>query len=364
LKTAFNILFVVIVGLTGLWMVSCDDKSDTNYTIEGKLDNLSINKLALVQEITNDSLVLDTILVGEKGEFKYKGKIDEATVMSLFIGEGTMPVNMLVEPGYSVKIKGNALQSDLIEVKGGTVNDDVNDFRLKNSGLLQSRHRILSKNENLDPAELKNINLQLARNVREYVELNPTKIASVLLMNEYSINNISAELLGKDIELLQGNAENFYLTTNLKAYYDKIKGSSVGAVAPEIELKDIKGKYVKLTESRGKRVLLVFDLKDSPTNTVYFDKLKESQKALKDSVRFISIVIDENEKKPDPKTIEIAKSLNWTVLLDGKKWNSKEVRKFNVTSAPYMILVSKDGTIEERDVVLDSLVAQFGKKQK
>lgn len=364
MKTVYNILCVMIIGFAGLWIVSCDDKSDTNYTIDGKIENLSIKRLALVQEITNDSLVLDTILVNDRGEFKYRGKIEEATVMSLFIGEGTTPVNMLMEPGYNVKIKGNALQSDLIEVKGGTINDDVNDFRLKNSGLLQSRHRILSKNGNLDPAELKNINLQLARNVREYVIQNPTKIASVLLMNEYSINNISAELLEKDIEELQGSAANFYLTTNLKAYYDKIKGSSVGAVAPEIELKNVKGKTVKLTDSRGKRVLLVFDLKDSPTNTVYFDKLKESQKALKDSVKFISIVIDEDDKNPDPKTVEIANSLNWTVLLDGKKWNSKEVKKYNVKSAPYMILVSKDGMIEERDVELDSLVVQFSQKGK
>lgn len=362
MKTILNIILVVIIGFVGF--VSCDEKSDTNYSIEGKLDNLSIKSLPLIQEITNDSLVLDTITVNEKGEFKYKGKIEEATMMSLFIGEGTMPVNILIEPGYDVKIKGDALLSDLVEVKGGIVNDDINNFRVKNVGLLQSRHRILSKNENLDPAELKNINLQLARNVREYVAQNPTKIASVILMNEYSINNTSAELLGKDIELLQGAAANFYLTTNLKDYYDKIKVSSVGAVAPNIELKNVKGKTVKLTDFKGKPVLLVFDLKGSPADTLYFDKLKKGQKALKDSVEFISIVIDENEIKPAPETVKIAKSLGWTVLLDGKKWNSKEVRKYNVTSAPYMILVSKDGLIEERDVVLDSLVVRFGKKVK
>lgn len=365
LKTIFfKIVFILLIGFVGLFITSCGKKSDTNYNIEGKLDNLSVNNIYILKEVTNDSLVLDTIKVEKKGEFTFKGTVHEPTMLSLFIGEGTVPVRMLVEPGYNVKVKGDALQSDLIEVKGGTVNDDINEFKVKNASLLQSKHRILSKNENLDPAELKNINLQLARNIREYVEKNPTKIAGVILMNEYSINNTSAEQLGEDVELLKGAAANFYLTTQLKAYYDKIKVSAIGAVAPNIELKNIKGKTVKLQDFKGKPVLLIFDLKNSPTDTDYFDKLKSSRKKLKGKVEFVSIVIDENDKKPDPKTVEIANSLDWTVLLDGKKWNSKEVKKYNVTSAPYMILVSSEGLIEDRGVSLDSLIVDFDKQEK
>lgn len=358
----FKILFVSFIGLTALLATSCDKQSDTNYSIEGKIDNLSVDNIYILEAVTNDSIVLDTIKINKKGEFSFKGKVVAPTILSLYIGEGTMPVHLLAEPGYNVKVKGDALESDIIEVRGGQINDDINDFKVKNASLLQSKHRILGKNNNLDPAELKNIDLQLARNVREYVEENPTKIASVVLMNEYSINNTSAEQLGKDIELLKGAAANFYLTTSLKAYYDKIKVSAVGAVAPAIELKNAKGKAVKLQDLKGKPVLLIFDLKDSPTNTEYFDKLKDTQKKLKDKVQFVSIVIDENDKKPDPKTIETANSLDWTVLLDGKKWNSKEVKKYNVTSAPYMILISGEGLIEERAVSLDSLLVRYEKE--
>ena len=364
MKTTFHIIAGIILILLGLNMSSCEKKTNTNFSIEGKIDNLSVDKIALIKEITSDSLVLDTISINEKGEFSYNGTVDEATMMALYIGKETAPVSMLVEPGYNVRIKGDAVQADLIEIKGGQVNDDINEFNVRNASLLQSRHRILSKNENLDPAELRNINLQLGRSVREYVDQNPTKIASVILMNNYSINNISVEALGEDIEKLKGVAANFYMTTDLKAYYDKVKVSAVGAVAPEIELKNIRGKNVKLTDLRGKPVLLIFDLKDSPTNTVYFDKLKDTQKALKDSVQFVSIVIDDNPKSPDPHTVETAKSLKWTVLLDGKKWNSKEVKKYNVTSAPYMILISKEGLIQERGVELDSLKVKFAKKEK
>jgi hypothetical protein len=87
--------------------------------------------------------------------------------------------------------------------------------------------------------------------------------------------------------------------------------------------------------------------------------LKDSYKELKDKVSFITIIIDEDEKNPDSKLVETANALDWTVLLDGDKWNSKEVRKYNVKTVPYMILISKEGSIEKRDVVLDSLLVKY-----
>ncbi len=362
--SALNIFLLLIIGTLGLITTSCGKNKNTNFSVEGKIENLPVTEIYAIKEITSDSLSIDTIQISKDGEFSFKGEVIGPTMASLFCGQNTEPVSFFLEPNYNVKIKGDITQPDLIEIKGGSVNDDIQDFKSKNINLLQSRSRILSKHENLDPAELKNINLQIARNVRDYVERNPAKIASVVLMNEYSINNISAELLGTDIGLLKGSAADFYLTTALRAYYDRIKISAVGAVAPPITLKNTKGKTVSLSDFKGKPVLLVFDLKDAPADTSYFNALKDAQKKLNGKVTFISIVIDENEKSPDPKTVKIANSLNWTVLLDGKKWNSKEVKKYNIRTAPYMLLISPEGIIEERDVSLDSLVVQFSKETK
>lgn len=358
-----NIAFLLIACALGVAITACSKKSNSNFDIEGRLENLSVSEAYAIREISNDTISIDTIKISKNGEFSYKGKVEGASLISIFYGGATEPVNVFIEAGYNVKIKGDILQPDLIEIKGGVVNDDINDFKIRNASLFQARNRVLGKNENMDPAELKNLNLQLARSVREYVEHNPTKIAGVILMNEYSIYNVSAELLGKDIELLKGPAADFYPSTPLKSYYDRIKTSAVGAVAPGIKLKSSKGKMVNLQDFRGKPVLLIFDLKDAPANTKYFEALKSAQKKLKGKVEFLSIVIDENEKSPSQKTLDVANSLDWTVLLDGKKWNSKEVKKYNITSAPYMLLISSQGIIEERDVSLDSLVLKYDKDE-
>ncbi|MBF0576689.1 DUF4369 domain-containing protein [Dysgonomonas sp. GY617] len=349
---------LVIFSLLILSVTSCTN-SDVNFTVEGKLENLSVPKIYAVKEITKDSVSIDTITVEKGGKFSYKGKVESQALVSLFVGEGLKPLRFFLEPNYKVSITGNALEGDLVEIRGGRVNNDLADFKKKNANILQSRYRILAKNENLDVSELKNVNYQLARCVRECVESDPAKIAAVILMNDFSINNISVDLLGNDIDLLKGEAANFYLTTSLKDYYDRVKISMVGSVAPDITLQSTRGKSVSLKDFRGKPVLLIFDLKEAPSNEAYFNLLKETQKTLKDKVQFVAIVIDEDDKSPDPKIVEIANSLDWTVLLDGRKWNSQAVKKYNVTEAPYMILISKDGVIEDRDVTFEALLELY-----
>lgn len=352
---------LIVFSLIILFATSCTSNSDNNFSVEGKLENITASNIYAMKRISQDSMSIDTITVDKEGKFTYKGHVEFQALVSLFAGEGTKPITFFLEPDYKVSVKGNAHEADLVEVRGGRVNDDLNEFKIKNSNVLQSRYRILAKNENIDVSELKNVNFQLARCVREYVESNPAKIASVILMNEFSINNISIELLGNDIEQLKGEAAEFYLTTSLKEYYDRVKISMVGSIAPDFTLKSTQGKNISLKDFKGKSVLLIFDLKDAPSNESYFSLLKDAQKKLKGQVEFLAIIIDENDKDPDPQIIEIANSLDWTVLLDGRKWNSQAVKKYNVTEAPYMILISPDGVIEDRDVSFEALIEKYKK---
>lgn len=354
-------IFKTIIILSAVAFFSCKSASDNNYEVNGKLENLSGNEIYAVQNFSLDSIRIDTIKISDGGQFKFVGKVSNPTLVTLFYNDKFAPLRFFIDQNYSVQIRGNAKDPLTIEVKGGIINDDLNTFKKENYNLLASRFRIFDKNTPVDPAHLKNVDFQLSRIVRGYVEKNPSKLSSVILMDEYSKGTLSPELLNKDIELLTGAAADYYLTTSLKDYNDKALASSVGANAPNIKLKDTRGKWVNLGDFRNKNVLLVFDLKEAPQNSIYFAKLKETQKELKNKVDFISIVVDEDSAKPDPQTIKIANSLDWTVLLDSKKWNSKEVIKYNITTLPYMILLSPEGQILERGVSIDSLAIVLDK---
>lgn len=352
-KKIIHILFSIIL-LSSVF--SCKSTDDRNFTVEGKLEGLEDSQVFIVKNYSQDSLSVDTIKDIENGIFRFEGKVENPTLVTLFYTDKYPPLCFVIDKNYSVQIKGKASDPLSIDIKGGEINNDLNSFRNENKNLLTSRFRAFDKNSPVDPAQLKNIDFQLSRVVRDYVEQNPTKLASVILMNEYAKGTLAPELLSQDIKLLQGAAADYYLTTSLRDYNDFVMSSMVGADAPQIELESTKGKLVKLSDYKGKNVLLIFDLKDAPLNKIYFSKLKEAQNELKKKVEFLAIVVDEDARNPTKGTLDIANSLDWTVLLDSKKWNSKEVIKYNIKTLPYMILVSPEGKILERDISVDSLV--------
>ena len=339
-----------------LFLLSCKSTDNNNFTVDGKLEGLENHEIYVVKNYSLDSLSVDTIKDIKDGAFRFSGNVENPTLVTLFYTDKYPPLRFVIDKDYSVQIKGNVEDPFNIDIKGGVINDDLNAFRKENKNLLISRFRVLEKNNPVDPAHLKNIDFQLSRVVRDYVAQNPTKLASVILMDEYAKAILAPELLNHDIQQLQGAAADYYLTTSLKNYNDFVMASMVGADAPEIELESTKGKLVKLSDFRDKNVLLIFDLKDAPLNKIYFTKLKEAQNELKKKVEFLAIVVDEDAQNPDKETLSIANSLDWTVLLDSKKWNSKEVIKYNIKTLPYMILVSPEGKILERDISIDSLV--------
>lgn len=356
--------YIYIVLFLLLSMVGCKpstSSADENFKVDGQFENLTTSDIYVVKNYSLDSLSIDTIKLSKDGSFHLEGKIENPTLITLFYTEKYPPLRFFIDKDYAVQIKGDAQDPLSIEVKGGIINDDLNTFRKENKNLLTSRFRALDKDNPVDPAQLKNIDFQLSRAVRDYVAKNPTKLSSVILMDEYGKGTLSPELLNQDIKQLQGAAADYYLTTTLKEYNDAVLASMVGAYAPSIELENTKGKLVKLSDYKGKNVLLIFDLKDAPKNTSYFNKLRDSYKELKGKLEYLAIVVDENQDKPDPETVKVGSSVNWNVLLDSKKWNSKEVMKYNIKTLPYMILVSSEGKILERDISIDSLVVNFDK---
>lgn len=353
LKNRTQLLFYLCL----LFIVSsCKSADNSNFTVEGQLEGLENNEVFVVKNYALDSVSVDTIRDIKDGVFRFSGNVENPTLVTLFYTEKYPPLRFIIDKDYSVQIKGNVSDPLNIEIKGGVVNDDLTAFKKNNRNLLISRFRVFEKNNPVDPSHLKNIDYQLSRAVRDYVSENPSKLASVILMDQYAKGSLAPELLNEDINKLEGAAADYYLTTTLKNYNDFITASMVGADAPQIELESTKGKLVKLSDFKGKSVLLIFDIKGAPLNKIYFSKLKDAQKELKDKVEFLAIVVDEDIKNPDKQTLSVANSLDWTVLLDSKKWNSKEVIKYNIKTLPYMILVSPEGKIIERDISIDSLL--------
>jgi len=358
----FKQLIISSLSIFILFAFSCKKQSD-DFTVKGKLANLSDTCFYVAIE-NGDKPIIDTIDINKDGEFSFKGQVDTLTMMSMYFNKNEKYTYILVDKGWNIDMKGDVLYPDLIEVKGGDINDDLTSFKNKNKDLLMSRAKLFSTGQDSIPekearservGELKNINFELSNIAAEYIKSNPDKIASVILLESFFKNELSLDRLDENIELLRGKAETFPLTTRMKEYSQKVKLSRVNAYAPNFTLKNTADKEVKLTDYRGKYVLLSFvsttckacDLERKDAVEVY-NQLKKD----KANIDFISIVIN-TEVEPIPKAA--ADSVKWALLPDTGSWSSKTFDQYNIHEIPYHILISPQGIILERDVAILSL---------
>mgnify|MGYP000944877466 CR=1 FL=1 len=359
----YIIKFSLILLLLTLGLVSCNKKNG-DFRVSGQLENISGSHFLAAYEVGN-SLIVDTVPV-DNGEFSFRGKVDTLTIMRLYFNKNTKVPDMylFVDRNWHVKMNGNILYPDLIEVSGGDVNDDLTSFKKKNETLLLSRAEILeaagkdsssAQDDQKYIMELKNVNFELSNIAASYVKNNPDKIASVVLINTFFRDETSIPRLDESLNLLKGKAENFPLTNDLKEYSSNVKRSSVGASCPSFNLKDKDGNNVSPFQYRGKYLLLSFvsttcetcKMERQDAIRIYNDLRKK-----KENIEFLTIVID-SEIEEIPKTAK--DSIKWTLLADKGSWASKTFDLYNVREVPYNILISPTGTILERDLPILAL---------
>jgi len=360
-----NISFFTGVLLVFLLItVSCDKQTD-RFEVTGKLENLAGDYFYMSHEL-GDLVHIDTIPVNAKGEFSYKAKVDTLTVMSLYFNQNTKNTFILVNKNWKVELKGDALYPDLIDVKGGDVNDDITDFKNTNKDLLKSRADILKSAEdrilNGDSTvakdyvmDLKNINFELSNLAAAYVKANPEKIASVMLINSFFKDETSIPRLEENLSFLKGKATDFPLAEELRNFKNKVKASAIGAYAPSFPLKDIKEKDIQLSDLKGKYVLLSFvattcDVcRDERRDMIaVYNELKKQKK----NIEFISIVKDDEQV---PISENITDSVKWNIAPVKGGWSAKPFDLYYVREIPYNILISPTGYILERDLPIHDL---------
>ena len=118
--------------------------------------------------------------------------------------------------------------------------------------------------------------------------------------------------------------------------------SLAGLKAYDFKLKTLEGKEVKLSDYRGKVVILIFWSTTCPVcerempvlSKWYHEKYKDK------GVEVLSIVINTKDKKKIKKTIE-KWGFNFVVLLPDKD----VLRKYFVPGTPTFYIIRKDGTV-------------------
>ena len=386
-KTAVVILLIVIISSTiyMLWNKSEDGEQELtpNFSISGKIEGAE-NQRIYVEAPSNRGMiqVADT-LISSSGSFKLEGNIPDIGYYLLRVGENQaniIPItlvpkdvlkinctldNFSTEPNTSGTEWTSALNDYLKLLKQFQIDKDVLEAKITEDTTDEINNQFLIIKSKLD-STIKTKMLNDPSNAFNIV------ISSSLLPSS-NFDNWDKDNL-KIMKVIANAFELKYPRTSVSksfrkqvdelesAYIIFLNSNNGTREAPEISANNPDGKPIKLSDLRGKIVLIDFWAswcapcrKENPTIVKLYEKYKDKDFTI------LSVSLDQD-------------IINWrgAIKIDGLKWpnhisdlkgwGSAVISSYNFNAIPYTVLVNKEGKIigeDLRGIELEQKIAEI-----
>jgi hypothetical protein len=210
------LLLIVICSLT---MYSCMQQKDRQVTVKGAVTHLGSTELYVTYTNAQFKRSVDTIHSSMSGKFDLKLRTcEDLAPITIYFGTKKCWTTLFAEPGDHITLRGNIEYVDMLTIRGGMVNNDLNRFKMQIRDLYKERLDLLKglySKENSSEVRLAEINLLLKRAAKDFIKENPASIASVVLIQDFFYQDYdptTTELLG----LLTGEASNCNLANKIR----------------------------------------------------------------------------------------------------------------------------------------------------
>jgi thiol-disulfide isomerase/thioredoxin len=285
-RVAVYIVFLALV----FNLLSCSGEFDGNYSITGKFENSSGKKLVLYEMGTYNMIPVDSIIIGEDGQFSFQGELEQVRFMTLR-ATSLNYLTLIVFPGEDIKISANLENLQQTATVNGSkesvlaleLNKKMHNTIMKLDSLSNS-YRDSLNNPATDIELLRETTRERFEDISEqqrqftidFINRNPGSLASLMALYQqvdprnfvlrqqedfryYAL--VDSILIKKypDLEYtltLNENVKEMKSQIALRNERENILGS--GAIAPEISLPDPDGDTIHLSSLRGNYVLLDF----------------------------------------------------------------------------------------------------------
>lgn len=335
---------------------------ELTYTVDGKIAGTRAPKKAYLFYALKGKRVLDSAVI-KNGSFNFKGAISNPLIAKIIIdhdGKGLQSNKMDEISFYLADGNVQLITKDSIkkaEIKGSKINDDY----IKYQKLLVDSENILSglnakwasatDEQRKDPAfadGLKKIGdpaqAEKVRLQKQFITENPDSYISLVSLKEVAGGAIDLNT----IEPLFNNLST--VVRNTKAGVDFAKRLSIahtvaiGSNAPEFAQTDSSGNTIKLSDFRGKYVLIDFWASwCGPCRAENPNVVKVYQKYKDKNFTILGVSLDQ-KRDAWLKAIKDDK-LTWAHVSDLKFWENEVAKLYDIRSIPTNLLLDKNGKI-------------------
>lgn len=338
------------------------------YTIKGSFSKVSAAKVYMIY-IDGDKRVEDSADV-VNGSFVLKGKLPNPVGASLHMKHtdgaggysgGDDELGAFLENTKMTITGADSLSTAVL--KGSVSDQESRLLKSQTAPHLKEIGEVMKRAEKLSPAERADTVLMQAlrdkrdRNVKQIDSVYKSFIAShrhsyvaldAFLTHEL-MGNYNAVTVNEEFKLFPDELQTSVQGRKIAANVSKKLSVSAGNMAPDFTQNDLAGKPVKLSDFRGKYVLLDFWASwckpcraENPYVVAAYQEYKNK------GFEILSVSLDAS-KQDWEKAVE-KDGLTWVHVSDLKYWKNEVAVQYGISAVPSDFLIDPDGKIIDRNL--------------
>ena len=333
----------------------CKDKE--SFTIEGKFENYTPQaKVYLYKVEKADEKPLDSTVLSDKGDFKFSNTTPDVDFFRVKIDKSEYM--LIAKNGDHIKLSADLANKSFAYTLSGAAEADKLEELNKNRNQYFSRMAVIQSQfeetvaaqpQNRDmianqmrPALIKE-NEDLINYTLKFAMENTNSLAGFYAINSLNPDEYAPQML-EYADKIRSNFNKNAAVTDFLVRMAKLKTVQSGAVAPDFTINTIDGKKIKLSDFKGKYVLLDFWASwCQPCRQENPNVVKAYQSYKNNNFTVFSVSLDK-----DPSAWKQAVEedhLAWTHASDLKDFEGPSVRLYQVESIPSSFLIDPSGKI-------------------
>ena len=340
-----------LIFLSIAFLFAC--KSKDSFTITGKIDTVgNIKKVYLYQH----DAIIDSAFLNDKKEFSFTQKSVEADFFNLGVGDKLIVLISKNGDEIELNIQGTEYQSDY-QVSGSDESDKVHEFYTiasKYEGIFNTIQREfvdkVSNDSTIEDSLRKVLMPRFESNMAAFSKetiafglANSNNLAGFYAMGTLDQEKNEQALLDY-AESIKNKFKNNTAVNQFLKRMDAIKPVSIGQPAPNFEMASSEGKVVKLSDFKGKYVLVDFWASWCGPCRSENPNIVRTYAAFKNKNFTILGISLDDDKDSWLKAIKDDK-LTWTHVSELKRWESPIANLYKIEGIPANFLVNPEGKI-------------------